>query len=70
MSGQKFETQARTREAVRVYLEAHGMTTLREIAAYVEKETGVYPSITTIGRLVRKQGYSRATVSWVREKKK
>lgn len=70
MSGQSFENQTALREVVAEYLEQNGVTTLRTIAQHVEKLLGFYPSITTISRLVRQQGYSRATTSWVREKKK
>lgn len=68
MSGQPFENQRLLRDTVKEYLEKNGMTSLRKIAAYVEHKTGIKPAPTTIGRLVRSNGYSRPKTAW--EKKK
>lgn len=69
MSGQTYVIQKQIREAVDDYLEQHGMTSLRKIAAAVEERTGIAPSPSTISRLVHEQGYSRPKTSWTLVKK-
>ena len=66
MSGRTFHEQIEYRKHVYDYLEEYGMTSLRKIAAYVEKKTGEFLAPTTIARLVREYGYGREKVQWER----
>lgn len=59
-----FEGQARVRRAIEKYLKQRGMTSTRNVAAFVAKETGIEVSPSTIARLVRKLGYDREKVEW------
>lgn len=67
MPGLNYHKQTQVREAVQKYLAANGMTSLRKIAIYVKQETKIHPSASTISRLVRDYGYTRAKPKWVKK---
>lgn len=69
MSSRTFHEQVIIRGHVYDYLEANGLTSLRKIAAYVEEKTDMYPSASTISRLVRDYGWNRKKVKWEQVKK-
>lgn len=64
MAGLTYEQQTQVREAIQTYLSEKGMTTLREIAEFVEAETGIKPSLATISRKVKEAGYERPVTIW------
>lgn len=70
MSGRSFDDQVAIREQVVAYLETNGMTSLRKIAKHVQEQTEIITTPATIARLVRRLGYKRAKVEWVKESKK
>ena len=59
-----FEGQNAVRKAIEKYLKSRGMTSLRKIAAFVEKETGISTTPSTVRRIVNKFGYVRQVVEW------
>ena len=60
MPGRPYEQQAQIREAIKRYLELNGMTTLQEIADYVERQTGFSIAPGTVSRHMRRLGYERS----------
>lgn len=66
MSGLTYEQQTKVREAILDYLAKNGMTSLRKVAGFVKKKTGIQPSATTVARHVRELGgYDRKpTPQW------
>lgn len=66
MPGTTFHDQVIVRRHVYNYLEKNGMTSLRQVADYVESRTGILPAITTIARLIREYGYELQDDKWVK----
>ncbi len=59
-----FEGQNIVRQSIEKYLTERGMTSVRKIAAFVARDTGMNISPSTVARLVRNFGYDREEVTW------
>ena len=67
MSGRTFEDQENIREWVRLYLKEYGITSLRQIAAYVYEKANITVMPSTVARLVRRMGYQMKKGEWVKK---
>ena len=66
MSGRTFEEQEQIRSWISIYLFENGMTSLRNITAWLEQKTNEYVSPSTVARLVRRMGYEMKKGEWVK----
>ena len=66
MPGITYEDSTAIRDAVKKYLKRYGMTSLRQIVAFVKQETEIETTPTTISRIVQGMGY-RIRSMWEKE---